>query len=89
MEWGNFFYQLIDKGHVLPPFYHICSDTYLAYMGFSLVFDKLEIQIEVNLIYYYDNLSQNLIVKNLADIWEYILKKDGNTTYIYILLYLY
>lgn len=45
---------------------------YLAYMGFSLVFDKLEIQIEVNLIYYYVNLSENLIVKNLADIWEYI-----------------
>lgn len=43
---------------------------YLAYMGFSFVFDKLEIQIEVNLIYYYDNLSENLIVKNLADIWE-------------------
>lgn len=43
---------------------------YLAYTGFSLVFDKLEIQIEVNLIYYYDNLSENLIVKNLADIWE-------------------
>lgn len=60
---------------------------YLAYTGFPLVFDKLEI--EVNLIYYYDNLSENLIVKNLADIWEYILKKDGNTTYIYILLYLY
>lgn len=62
---------------------------YLAYTGFSLVFDKLEIQIEVNLLYYYDNLSENLIVKNLADIWEYIFKKDVNTTYIYILLYLY
>lgn len=60
---------------------------YLAYTGFPLVFDKLEI--EVNLIYYYDNLSENLIVKNLADIWEYIFKKDVNTTYIYILLYLY
>lgn len=57
---------------------------YLAYTDFPLVFDKLEIQIEVNLIYYYDNLSENLIVKNLADIWEYILKKDVNTTYIYI-----
>lgn len=62
---------------------------YLAYMGFSFVFDKLEIQIEVNLIYYYDNLSENLIVKNLADIWEYILKKDGNTTYIYIYCFIF
>lgn len=60
---------------------------YLAYMGFSLVFDKLEIQIEVNLIYYYDNLSENLIVKNLADIWEYILKKRWKYyIYIYIAL---
>lgn len=32
-------------------------------------------------------MTENLIVKNLADIWEYILKKDVNTTYIYIYIY--
>lgn len=34
-------------------------------------------------------MTENLIVKNLADIWEYIFKKDVNTTYIYIYCFIF